>query len=226
MDATHLEELVAATLKKALPRGVAVIIGPAALGKFSGVRPEVFLHASEFLDFDGQMPDGSRIARHPAKGPSGYRGFEESRPAQLIMTVTLVHSAYTTLKTITNLLVPTVLLSLESESEFPLGNLKNGSVKFLFKDLQRSLYRSNVERVDAEGVSIFRAEYRFKIQGFLNVYVTKRGGLRATPKITTTEKSSKQAKAKSEVKTRLQKDDTAKIKKRPKARSKRVRSLP
>lgn len=214
MDATHLEELVATAIKKALSREVSVIIGPTELGKFSGIRPEVFVHVSEFIDFDGQMADGANIARYPAKGPSTYRGFEENRPAMLMLSVSVIDSAYRHLKNIANLLVPTILLALESESELPLGQLKNGSVKLKFNDMQRSLHRYNIDRNIVDGVAILQANFEFKILGFLDVWVTKRGGLRVESKTTMIDEKktvnaesvkTKSAKPKTKVKAKRQK---------------------
>ncbi len=181
MDARQIEDLVERKLKRMLGKSILVIKGPAASTKYSGIRPEVFIHISRFEDFNGIMPDGEHVTRTPVKGRSTFKGFEEYRPARLALTVTCVAGLYSNLQEICEALSPTVLLTLELLPDITLGALPDDTVQLSFRNFTACLHTAILDGASGEGNNYYRGELVFHLNGFIHVWITKRGGVRKGP---------------------------------------------
>jgi len=170
-----VEDHLVKSVKKVFRKKVAILKGPFLETKFTGVHPEVFVHASKLIDFDGIMPDGSRTARRPAQGPATYKGFEEERPGQIVLLITCITGTYTLLQNICEVVAATVLSSLQMLPKIPLGSLPDKSTQLHFEDFTKNLHSVELNRVTVDEVAYFKGELIFHLNGFIHVWVTKKG---------------------------------------------------
>lgn len=171
-----IEDLLVKSLYKVLRKKVAVSKGPFFETKFTGVHPEVFIHASKLIDFGGIMPDGARTVRRPALGPATYKGFEEERPGQIVLLITCISGTYTLLQNVCKVVAATILSSLQMLPKIPLGSLPDKSTQLHFEDFTSNLHSEQLDRVTVDEVAYFKGELIFHLNGFIHVLVTKRGG--------------------------------------------------
>ena len=177
MDASFVEVFVEKRLKRLFGKKLGVSRGPVVNSKFIGIRPEIYLHAIRLEDFGGVMPDGAQITRQPAKGKSTFKGIAEERPARLVLLVSCVAGSYALLQEICRELSPSVLLALELLPRIPLGALSDESVQLHFDDFTSSLYIAELDRVVNDDIAYYSGELEFHLNGFIHVFLTKRGGL-------------------------------------------------
>ncbi len=189
MDTRMIEEFLEKHIRRLLGKQILVTKGPLAITKYSGIRPEVFIHVSRLEDFDGIMPDGAHTSRRRASGPSTFKGFEEERPGKIILTITCLAGTYKLVQDICNLLAPGILLSLELLPRIPLGSLPDDSVRLHFEDFTANLHTAEHRRITIENTSYLNGELIFYLNGFIHVWLTKRGGFAS--KSTTMPKVSK-----------------------------------
>lgn len=181
MNMQQLEIPLKTQLQRALGKAVEVKVQPAAIPVLGGMRPTVFIHASEFQDLGGVTDSGARIAREPIAEPP-YKGFTEQRPARMIVKVTCMAATYVGVQELMATIVPTVLLGLESLSAFSLGDTPNNKVRLGFDDFRACLHHSRINRQEADDVVLFAGEMIFYLNGFLHVVVSRRGALKPPPK--------------------------------------------
>ena len=179
MDARKVEQFLDKRLKRTLGKQITVTQGPSAITKFSGIKPEVFVHVSNITDFNGLMPDGVHIARRPAPEVSAYKGFEEERPGQITLTISCIAGNYKLLHEICNLLTPATLLTLELMPRFSLGSLPDESVALYFEDFTSNLNTADYSRLTQNNTAFFKADLLFHITGFIHVRLTKKGGFKS-----------------------------------------------
>ncbi len=163
-------------LKRLLGKQILVQKGPVAITKYSGIRPEVFVHASRVEDFDGMMPDGAHTVRRPASGPSTYKGYEEERPGRITISINCLHSNYRLVQELCNQISPSVLLSLEILPRIPLGSLPDDSVQLHFEDFTSNIHSAEHRRITIDKTPLYQGELVFYLNGFIHVWLTKRGG--------------------------------------------------
>ncbi len=190
-----IEEFLEKRLKRLLGKQILVTKGPLNITKYSGIKPEVFVHVSKLEDFDGIMPDGAHTTRRRISGPSTFKGFEEERPGRISLAITCLAGTYKLVQTLCNILTPEVLLSLEILPRIPLGSLPNGSVQLHFEDFTANLHTAEHRRITIENTSYFNGELIFYLNGFIHIRLTKRGGFAskstAMPKISKSRRTSK-----------------------------------
>jgi len=181
MDARVIEEILEKRLRRLFGKKISLSCGPVVSSKFSGIRPEIYLHAVRLEDHNGIMPDNAQIARRPVKGKSTYKGYVEERPGRLVLLVTCVTGSYKLLQEICKELTPAVLLGLELLPRIPLGAISDDSAQLHFDDFRSCLHTAEINRVTCDGISYFSGELEYHLNGFIHVLMTKRGGL-AVPK--------------------------------------------
>lgn len=179
MDTRMIEEFLEKRLKRLLGKQILVSKGPHTITKYSGIRPEVFIHVSRLEDFNGMMPDGAHTARRPATGTSSFQGFEEERPGRITITATTLANNYKLVQGIGNLLTPAILLSLELLPVVPLGSLPDDSVRLSFEDFTANLHSAENHKITLDDSPLFQSELTFYLNGFIHVWLTKKGGFRS-----------------------------------------------
>ena len=172
----HLEK----SFKKALGKQIPVIKGPFIKTKYTGIRPEVFIHAARLIDFDGKMPDGSKTSRININGPSTFKGFAEERPGRIEILISCTSGKYALLQDIFGLLAPTTLLALQSLPAIPLGNTPDNSTKLTFANFTKNIHQAELVHIEDDDKDFYKGEIVVYLTGFIDVYVTKRGGFRIT----------------------------------------------
>jgi hypothetical protein len=176
MNAKVVEDLLEKRLKRLLGRKITVTKGPLVITKLSGIHPEVAVHVSHIKDHDGIMPDGAHTKRRIARGPTTFKGFEEERPATIILSIDCIAGTYKLVQEICDVLTPGVLLALEMLPRFSLGSLPDESVELHFEDFISSFSSSSINLEKHEDFSFYRGELVFFMNGFIHVWLTKRGG--------------------------------------------------
>ncbi len=181
MDARFIEKFLEERLKRLLGRQVPLTRGPLVVSKFSGIRPEVYIHASKLDDFGGVTAEGVAIARRSVKGPSTFRGFEEERPGRLIVKVMCLSGSYDILQELLQTISPSVLLSLELVPGFSLGSLQKDIAQLRFDEFNACLASAELNAENDGKQHYFLGTLVFHLNGFIHVRVTQRGGLRRKP---------------------------------------------
>jgi hypothetical protein len=176
MDTRAIEDFIEKRLKALLDRHVLLSKGPLHITKHSGIRPEVSIHVSKLEDFGGEMPDGARTTRTRVSGSSNYKGFEERRPSRITITITVLAGTNKMVKDLAHILSPGVLLALESLPRTKLGSLADGSAQLHFEDFIGSLNEVDHGRISIEGTSYLQSTMIFYLDGFIHVWLTKKGG--------------------------------------------------
>ena len=179
MDTRMIEEFLEKRLRRLLGKQVLVSTGPHTINKYSGIRPEVFIHVSKLEDFNGMMPDGAHTARRPATGTTNFQGFEEERPGRITITATTLSNNYKLIQGIGNLLTPAILLSLELLPVVKLGSLPDDSVRLSFEDFTANLHSAENQEIAFDDALLFQSELTFYLNGFIHVWLTKKGGCRS-----------------------------------------------
>lgn len=174
-----IEEFLEKRLRRLLGRQIVVTKGPLIFTKYSGIRPEVFVHASKLEDFDGIMPDGARTARRNSSGTTSFTGFEEERPGRITLVVTCLAGTYKLVQDMCKLLAPGILLSLELLPKIPLGSLPDDSVQLHFEDFTANLHLSEQRSIKVEDTDYFNGELTFYLNGFIHILLTKKGGFKS-----------------------------------------------
>lgn len=175
----QIEDHLSKNLKRFLGKQIPVSKGPFILSKFTGVKPEVFIHAAEIIDFDGTMPDGSKTTRRPAQGPSTFKGYEEERPGRIILKVICISGTYSSLQQICALITPVIITFINTLPIIPLGGLPDKSTWLTFEDFNSNLHRAKLYHEVAEGISFYKGGLTFHLTGFIHLWVTKKGGFKS-----------------------------------------------
>ena len=177
MDARTIEAFVERRLRQAVGKRVRITRGPVVLAKSGALRPEIFIHAANLEDFKGVTADGAHTTRRPAKGPGTFWGYQEERPGRIVLVVSCMAGTYETTQELCKSILPAALLSLETLPRTLLGSLLDDSVHIHFDDFVPSLYSAEFGVGVNEGNSIYSGRLVFHLDGFIHVWVTKRGGL-------------------------------------------------
>lgn len=172
----HLEK----SFKKALGKQIPVKKGPFVKSKYTGIHPEVFIHAARLKDYGGKMPDGKMTARINVSGPSTYKGFEEERPGKIVLIISCTTGNYKLLQDICGLLAPSTILALQSLPVIPLGNTRDNSTKLNFADFTKNIHKVELLHIEDDEHDYYKGEIIVYLKGFIQVYVTKRGGFPST----------------------------------------------
>lgn len=167
-----IEAYLQGALDGALPASVTIGVGPAFAGPASGIKPEVFIHAARFEDWNGTMPDGARIGRRGA-GAKGAGGFVEERPGRIVIDVTCLAGTLKNVQLVSTLLSPLVLLALERMPDPVLAKPRGVSATLTFREFTVALHHCGTSREGDDKVAIYREQIAFHLDGFLHVSVKK-----------------------------------------------------
>ena len=181
-----IEDQLEKRLRKILDKDILLSIGPFVIRKYTGIQPEVNIHAGKLTDFEGRMEDGAMVARKPVQGPSSYKGFEEDRPGRIEISITCTTGNYKLLQDICSQLSISVLAELQMLPKIPLGVSKKDTEKLEFVDFNKSLHSIKFTYEDGTDHAFFKGKLIFHLNGFIHVYLTRRGGFRS--KATTAKK--------------------------------------
>ena len=176
MNATFVEAFLEKRLKRLFGKKIKVNAGPLVVSKLSGIHPEIAVWVNRVEDFGGLMPDGSHTKRRRAQGTSTFKGYEEERPGRLSVTVSCIAGTYKLTQQICDMLSPAVLLALEMLPRFPLGTLPDDSVTLYFEDFISNFHAASIGLRTEEDFSFYQGDLVFHMNGFIHVWLTKRGG--------------------------------------------------
>jgi hypothetical protein len=172
VDLGGIEAYLQRALDGALPAGVTVRSGPAFAGHATGLKPEVFIHAARFEDWNGTMPDGARIGRRRA-GVKGAGGFVEERPGRIAIEVTCLAGTLKHVQLVSTLLSPLVLLALERMPDPVLAKAKGVPATLTFREFTVALHHCGTSRETDGTMAIYRGQIAFHLDGFLHVSMKK-----------------------------------------------------
>lgn len=194
MNLDGIEQLLVAQLKKRLPPEAIIRPGPVVALPLGGMRPTVFVHGARFDDLDGKSREGARIGRRRVEAP-GRTGIAEERPAKITIEVVCVASAYTTVKTMSEVVSPAVLRELSAQREFLVASTASQSSRLTFADFQPVLHQAETTVKEESDLSYHCSRMVFHLNGFLHTRITKKGGLQPAAKAAN-KKAAKKKKAK------------------------------
>ena len=181
MDARFVEAFLETRLKRQFGRSLGISIGPPIISKFSGMRPEVYLHVKRLEDFNGIAENGAKVSRRPYKGESTFKGIAEERPGRLILLVYCLADSYALLQEICRELSPSILLALELLPRIPLGSLIDESSHLHFDDFTSCLHQAELDRSVYDDIAYYEGLLEFHLNGFIHVVLSKKGGLKNKP---------------------------------------------
>jgi hypothetical protein len=180
MNLDRIESALVPSLKRFLGRKIEVVAGPVFSPPLGGMQPMVFVHAQSFEDGGGVTPEGARTARRPVSEKRN-KGYAEERPGRILLEITVLARVYDTVKRLCHGLSPFVLRALAAEEEYPVGELKNRSVRLAFADFEVNIGSAAFDRVEEAEVVYHAGRLTFRLDGYLHSWVTNRGGLVRRP---------------------------------------------
>ncbi|MEJ2595254.1 MAG: hypothetical protein P8100_09060 [bacterium] len=174
-----IEDQLEKRLRKILDKDILLSKGPFVVKKYTGIQPEVNIHAGKLIDFEGRMDDGARVARKPVQGHSTFKGFEEDRPGRIKIAITCTSGNYKLLQNICSKLSVSVLSELQLLPKIPLGASGKDTEKLEFVDFTKTLHRIKFTHEQGADHAFFKGKLIFHLNGFIHVYLTRRGGFRS-----------------------------------------------
>lgn len=178
MNLAILEDALLAALRATLGHDVDLRAGPPVSGPATGLRAQVFVHATSFSDRGGVTDDGARIARHSWARDRTTTGFTEARPGVIDIEVACVCGQHGQANLMAGLVTPTLLESLETLAPPLLSDPADTARRLRFGDSSASVRSVRSERIEAGGVPAARVTIVLRLDGFLHVHLAKPGGLR------------------------------------------------
>ena len=178
MNLEPIEAYLVTSLKRVFSRRVILIAGPESPPPLAGLQPTVFVHAARFFDHDGLTTDGARTGRRAVRGPGRLRGFEEERPARIVVSVTVISATHRQVQELCEPVAPEVLFRLETMPEVPLGGRPRGGTSLAFADFRACLHDTEYGHDEVDDISYHRGRLTFHLDGFFHVRITGTGVLR------------------------------------------------
>jgi len=166
------------SLKRTFGSKVLLIAGPESPPPLAGLEPTVFVHAARFIDHEGRTEDGARIGRRAVRGPGRQRGFEQERPARIVVSVTTISATHRQVQELCEPVAPEVLFRLETMPDVLLGVRPSGGTLLSFEDFHACLHGTQYGRDDVDGIGYHWARLTFHLDGFLHVRISGNGTLR------------------------------------------------
>jgi len=167
-----IEALLVPRLKRLLGRRVIVLAGPEMAPPLAGLQPTVCVHAARFIDHGGQTEEGARTGRQPVRVSGRLRGFEEQRPAHIVVVVTGIAATHRQAQELCEPISTEVLLRLESLSDVPLGARPGGAGSLVFGDARACLHEAVYQRDTLDDIGYHLGRMTFHLHGFLHVRLT------------------------------------------------------
>lgn len=181
MNLGVIEAELLPAVRRAVAGHVAVRAGPPMYGASTGLKFDVWVHAARFEDLGGITAEGAVTGRRPVRLPSNLRGFAEERPARIVVEVTCTGPTCAGVQTVCGSVPPAVLLALETMPHPELSSLPIGRSILRFADFTATVSASALShRLDGEA-AYFVGVVSFRLDGFLHVTLTRRGGLARQP---------------------------------------------
>jgi hypothetical protein len=171
---------------RAVGREVVVRTGAPVAGPATGVRDEVFIHASRFEDRGGVTADGAHTSRRsldsardtslePARARASM-GYAEERPAMIVVDVTCVSGSYRQMQQLCAAVTPVLLVAFETLRDPMLAGVPNASVAVQFADFTAVLHACETTRYTDDLVASHRGRLTFHLEGFVHLTVTWKDG--------------------------------------------------
>lgn len=177
MNLGVIEEALLLALRASLGNDIAWQRGPAFVGPATGVRAQVFVHATTFDDARGITNDYTHIARVPLARPGGLSGFAEQRPATIEVHVVCVCAVHAQAQELAGLVLPEALEVLATLGPMRLSDPSDARRRVHFADHRGALDRVCSERVADGGATAAQVTLTLRLTGFLHVELLARGGL-------------------------------------------------
>ncbi len=177
MNLGVIEEYLLRALRSNLGKGVELQTGPAFNGPATGVRAQIFVHAARLIDHGGIMPDGAAVARHHVKARGGVEGFHELRPVTIEIEITSVCALHAQANALSGLITAESIEALERLAPPLLTDPVDPLRQVRLVDHQAHLHATRSERIEHDGAAAARLLAIFRLEGFLDIRIARKGGL-------------------------------------------------
>ena len=183
MNLNPVEALLVRNLQQTLKKQADVHIGFPTGKSLAWAMPEVFVRASSFDDLSETDNPDNGIARRAVEFKKSFKGFVEERPSRIAVNIDCISSSYQhTQKLCENVLAASMPV-LQALPHILLSANPGQSVKLVFKDFNCSLNSYLLDVLEIEESIHYCGRLKFNMDGFLEVYLTKRGGFKRKLKL-------------------------------------------
>lgn len=166
---THLE----AALHAVVGNMATIWRGPPIIRTSTGLKPELFIHATRFLDMGGAGQDGGRITRRPL---TVGRGYAEERPVHIDVEITCISPAYELLLDMCAVTTPPVLTALQTLPPPLLAGLPETGVELRFADFVAAPQSSETYYREMPNGAWYEGKLVFRLDGFLHIRLARPDG--------------------------------------------------
>lgn len=177
MNLGALEAALLSGLQAAIADGVAWHRGPAFVGPSTGLRAQVFVHASAFDDALGVAEGGAHVARMPLSRPGGLAGYSEHRPASIDLDLVCVCAQHAQAQALSGLLLPAAMETLSTLGPVRVSDPADALRRMRFAEHRGVLHHMRSSRLSEGSAVAAQVALRFRLTGFLHVELLAAGGL-------------------------------------------------
>jgi hypothetical protein len=141
------------------------------------LRPQVFVHASGFMDAGGVTAEGQRVGRQPLRLEGGVSGFEEQRPGSLDVEVSCLCDQHAQAQALAGLVAPLLLEALETLAPPLLSDPTDPLRRLRFADHRVHVQAQRSQRLLHDCVPVAQVVLVLRVDGFLHLRLARAGGL-------------------------------------------------
>jgi hypothetical protein len=177
MNLGIVEDLLLRALRARLGGDVECRAGPAFGGPATGLRAQIFVHATGFTDLGEITAEGATIARQAVVLDGGASGFTEQRPGAIDIEICCVCARHDQAQVLAGLVVPALLEALETLAPPLLSDPADATRRLRFGDHRARLRAQRSQRVVHDGVAAAQVVLSLRLDGFLHLLLARPGGL-------------------------------------------------
>lgn len=177
MNLGIVEDVLLRALQSRLGSDVECHAGPAVCGPVTGMRAQVFVHATAFTDFGAVTAEGAHIARQRVRLDSGASGFTEQRPAAIDIEATCICAQHGQAQALAGLVAPVLLEALETLAPPLLSDPADAARRLRFGDHRAHVHAQRSQRLMHDRVGAAQVVLGLRLDGFLHVLLARQGGL-------------------------------------------------
>jgi hypothetical protein len=181
MNFSVFENSVLKYLKRQLGNDVRFFTGPYTIPVYGGIRPEIHVHASSFLDFNGVTRENAVIARCGIS-EARLKGYTEERPAEITLAITCVAGNYAVVQNLCGSAIPVVLSFLGTLKTLSPGESPEALSTVRFINCKGFLHSFATSRENDGKGAFFCGRAQFHVNGFLQVTARWKKGAPAPKK--------------------------------------------
>jgi hypothetical protein len=181
MNLGVIESRLVPAVERAVASRADVRAGPPVFSAVTGLKLDLWVHAARFDDLGGVTAEGAVVARRPVEFKPNLGGFAEERPGEITIEITCTGPTLAHVQSVCALLLPAVLIELETMPYPELSALPDESAILRFADFNPAVASVSFSGHRESDAFYFVGVVTIRLAGFLHVTLTRPNGLRRAP---------------------------------------------